>query len=76
MQLSQIPKVAATFDGVNLVPSAALVPVMRLARLAGLESLVTRKVTLHTATGDPDPAGAANQPTRHVTPRWAGAKPR
>ena len=27
MQLSQIPKVAATFDEVNLVPSAGLVPV-------------------------------------------------
>src|SRR5450755_3165985 len=46
MQLSQIPKVTATFDEVNLVPSAGLVPVMRLARLTGLESLVDRMVTV------------------------------
>ena len=37
---------AATFDEVNLVPSAGLVPVMRLARLTGLESLVDRMVTV------------------------------
>jgi len=30
-----IPKAAATFDEVNLVPAAGLVPVMRLARLSG-----------------------------------------
>ncbi len=35
MQLSQIPKVAATFDDPNLISSAGLVPVMRLARRAG-----------------------------------------
>ena len=51
MQLSQIPKVAATFDEVNLVPSAGLVPVMRLARLTGLESLVDRMVTVPGGAG-------------------------
>ena len=51
MQLSQSPRVAATFDEVNLLPSAGLVPVMRLARLAGLESLVTRIVTVPGGAG-------------------------
>src|SRR5450755_3834240 len=51
MQLSQIPRVAATFDEVNLVPSAGLVPVMRLARLTGLESLVDRMVTVPGGAG-------------------------
>ena len=51
MQLSQIPKVAATFDEVNLVASAGLVPVMRLARLTGLESLVDRMVTVPGGAG-------------------------
>ena len=51
MQLSQIPKAAATFDETNLVPSAGLVPVMRLARLAGLDSLVTRTLTLPGGAG-------------------------
>lgn len=51
MQLSQISKVAATFDEVNLLPSAGLVPVMRLARLTGLESLVTRTLTLPGGAG-------------------------
>ena len=32
----RVPRVAATFDDVNLLPSAGLVPVMRLARRAGL----------------------------------------
>ena len=51
MQLSQSPRVAATFDDVNLLPSAGLVPVMRLARRAGLESLVTRFVTVPGGVG-------------------------
>jgi hypothetical protein len=51
MQLSQIPRVAATFDDVNLLPSAGLVPVMRLARRAGLESLVRRIVTVPGGAG-------------------------
>src|SRR5664279_5733401 len=51
MQLSQSPRVAATFDEVNLVPSAGLVPVMRLARLTGLESLVDRMVTVPGGAG-------------------------
>ena len=51
MQLCQSPRVAATFDEVNLLPSAGLVPVMRLARLAGLESLVTRIVTVPGGAG-------------------------
>src|SRR5664279_4066271 len=36
---------------VNLLPSAGLVPVMRLARRAGLESLVTRIVTVPGGAG-------------------------
>ena len=51
MKLSQSPKVAATFDEANLLPSAGLVPVMRLARRAGLESLVTRIVTVPGGAG-------------------------
>src|SRR5450755_570750 len=51
MQLSQSPRVAATFDEVNLLPSAGLVPVMRLARRAGLESLVTRIVAVPGGVG-------------------------
>ena len=51
MKLSQSPRVAATFDDANLLPSAGLVPVMRLARRAGLESLVTRIVTVPGGAG-------------------------
>jgi Transposase DDE domain group 1 len=51
MKLSQIPRVVATFDEVNLVPSAGLVPVMRLARLTGLESLVTSTLTVPGGAG-------------------------
>ena len=51
MKLSQIPKVEARFDEVNLVPSGGLVTVMRLARLIGLESLVTRLVTVPGGAG-------------------------
>src|SRR5450631_1561305 len=51
MNLSQSPRVAATFDEVNLLPSAGLVPVMRLARRAGLESLVTRIVAVPRGVG-------------------------
>jgi len=51
MQLSQIPRVDATFDEKNLVPSAGLVPAMRLARLTGLESLVTRLLTVPGGAG-------------------------
>jgi len=51
MNLSQSPRVAATFDEANLVPSAGLVPVMRLARRAGLDSLVTRIVTVPGGAG-------------------------
>src|SRR5664280_364295 len=51
MQLSQSPRVAATFDEANLLPSAGLVPVMRLARRTGLESLVTRIVTVPGGAG-------------------------
>jgi hypothetical protein len=36
MQLFQSPRVAATLDEKNLIPSAGLVPVMALARRAGL----------------------------------------
>jgi len=51
MQPPQIPKVAATFDEANLLPSAGLVPVMRLARRAGLGALVTAKLTVPGAAG-------------------------
>ena len=51
MNLSQSPRVAATFDDANLLPSAGLVPVMRLARLTGLESLVDRMVTVPGGAG-------------------------
>ena len=51
MKLSQSPRVAATFDDVNLLPSAGLVPVMRLARRAGLESLVTAILTVPGGAG-------------------------
>jgi hypothetical protein len=51
MKLSHVPKVDANFDEVNLVPAGGLVPVMRLARLAGLESLVTRLVTVPGGVG-------------------------
>src|SRR5664279_3839752 len=51
MKLSQIPRAAATFDEANLLPSAGLVPVMRLARRAGLESLVTRFLTVPGGAG-------------------------
>jgi hypothetical protein len=51
MQLSQIPRVAATFDEVNLIPSAGLVPVMRLARRAGLAARVATKLTVPGGAG-------------------------
>ncbi|MEP6560073.1 MAG: IS1380 family transposase [Nakamurella sp.] len=51
MQLSQIPKVAATFDETNLIPSAGLVPVMALARRAGLAARVATKLTVPGAAG-------------------------
>ncbi len=51
MQLSQIPKTIVSFDEPNLIGSAGLVPVMRLARRAGLEQQVTRRVKI------PGPAG-------------------
>jgi hypothetical protein len=51
MQLSQSPTVAATFDETNLIPSAGLVPVMRLARRAGLGARVSTKLTLPGGAG-------------------------
>jgi len=51
MKLSHIPRVAATFDETNLIPSAGLVPVMALARRAGLAARVSAKLTV------PGPAG-------------------
>jgi len=51
VQLSQIPKTIVSFDEPNLIGSAGLVPVMRLARRAGLEQQVTRRVKI------PGPAG-------------------
>ena len=51
MKLSQIPRVVATFDEVNLVPSAGLVPVMRLAERAGLIELAERRLTVPCGAG-------------------------
>jgi len=51
MKLSHIPRVAATFDETNLIPSAGLVPVMALARRAGLAARVSAQLTV------PGPAG-------------------
>src|SRR6478672_8821128 len=51
MQLSQSPKVVATFDETNLISSAGLVPVMRLARRAGLGARVTAKLTVPGGAG-------------------------
>ena len=51
MQLSQIPRIDATFDETNLVSSAGLVPVMRLARRAGLGARVTAKLTVPGGAG-------------------------
>jgi hypothetical protein len=64
MQLSQSPKVVATFDETNLIPSAGLVPVMRLARRAGLGARVTAKLTL--------PAGAGSDAAAKVCSIVAG----
>jgi hypothetical protein len=47
----QIPRVAATFDEVNLIPSAGLVPVMRLARRAGLAARVATMLTVPGGAG-------------------------
>src|SRR6476469_4503453 len=51
MQLSQIPKTVATFDETNLISSAGLVPVMRLARRAGLGARVSAKLTVPGGAG-------------------------
>src|SRR6195952_1976030 len=51
MQLSQMPKTAATFDEINLISSAGLLPVMRLARRAGLGARVNAKLTLPGGAG-------------------------
>ena len=51
MQLSQIPRIDATFDETSLVSSAGLVPVMRLARRAGLGARVTTKLTVPGGAG-------------------------
>jgi len=50
------PVVRATFDDPNLVSSAGLVPVMRLAESADLRGLVRDKVRLPTSIGS-NPAG-------------------
>ncbi len=51
MQLSQIGVVDASFDEPNLIGSAGLVPVMRLARRAGLASLVAGRLTVPGGAG-------------------------
>ncbi len=64
MQLSQSPTVDATFDDPNLISSAGLVPVMRLARRAGLPHLVTALVKI--------PGGAGADPAAKVASVVAG----
>ena len=56
MQLFQIPTVAATFDEPNLISAAGLVPAMRLARRAGLDTQVGSRLTVPGGAGF-DPAG-------------------
>jgi len=51
MQLCQSPKVAATFDETNLISSAGLVPVMALARRAGLAARVATTLTVPGGAG-------------------------
>ena len=51
MQLSQIQPMAATFDERNLLTSAGLIPVVHLARRAGLHTLVADKLTIDGGTG-------------------------
>jgi hypothetical protein len=51
MQLCQIRPVTASFDESNLISSAGLIPVMHLARRAGLEQLVTDKLSISGGAG-------------------------
>src|SRR4051794_41924668 len=52
MQLSHTrPVVSATFDEPNLVASAGLVPLMALARRAGLRELADERLTVPTDKG-------------------------
>ena len=69
MQLSQIPKVTAKFDEANLIGHAGLLPVMRLARRAGLGARVASTLTV------PGPAGhnAAAKVSSIVAGMVAGA---
>src|SRR5690625_8032918 len=65
MQLSHtLPVVSASFDEPNLVSSAGLVPLMRLAEQAGLARLGDERLTVPTAKG----ANAG----RKLAPRVAG----
>jgi Transposase DDE domain group 1 len=69
VQLSQIPNVTAKFDEANLIAHAGLVPVMRLARRAGLGARVATGLTV------PGPAGsnAAGKVSSIVAGMVAGA---
>ena len=51
MQLSQIPTVGATFDEPNLISAAGLIPAMRLARRAGLDTQVGSRLTVPGGAG-------------------------
>ncbi len=51
MQLCQIRPVTASFDEPNLISSAGLIPVMHLARRAGLGQLVTDKLSIGGGAG-------------------------
>jgi len=69
MQLLQMPEVTATFDDPNLISSAGLVPVMRLARRAGLPHLITALVNIPGGAG----ADAAGKVSSIVAGMLAGA---
>jgi hypothetical protein len=63
------PVVAATFDEPNLVSAAGLVPVMRLARTAGLDALAGELLSVPTDKG----ANAGGKVTALVSGMVAGA---
>ena len=69
MQLSQIPKVTAKFDEANLIAHAGLVPVMQLARRAGLGARVATTLTVPGSAG----ADAAAKVSSIVAGMVAGA---
>ena len=59
--------VSASFSEANLIASAGLVPLVRLAERCELATLIRRHVDLGVRTGA-DPAGKAMSPTSGPTP--------